>query len=194
MMRTVDTASHRSFYEVSVALNSARTIESVLQSIVENVAKEVKAKGCAVLLLTPDRSLLFHSAACGLSNWYISKGPIVVDESISGALMGKPTAIFDAATDERIQYQEQAKKEGIASILSVPMMLKGETLGIVRVYTAEHRRFTTDDIYFVGAAANLGAIALENALLQNSFEQGRDTFRQQLLELEWARCWPSNAH
>jgi GAF domain-containing protein len=79
--------------------------------------------------------------------------------------LGQPTAVFDATKDEQIQYRENAKKEGIASMLSVPMLLREEIIGVIRVYTAEPYDFTLDDMYFVGAVANLGAIALGNAKL-----------------------------
>ena len=103
-------------------------------------------------------------------------------ESISEALEGKPVAILDTTVDERVQHQEQKKKEGIASILSVSMMLREEVIGVVRVYTAEPRQFTMDDMHFVGAVANLGAIALENARLYDSVQKDYEALRQDMLE------------
>ena len=154
---------YRSLYEIAAAVNSARTSERVLSIIMETVAKALEAKGCSLMLLTPDRKALLHTAAYGLSDWYVQKGPVSADKSISEALEGKPVAISNATKDERVQYREQAKREGIASILSAPMLLREQIVGVIRVYTEERRRFTTDDIYFVQAVANLGAIALENA-------------------------------
>lgn len=171
-----------SLYELAATLNSARAPESILQSMVEGVAKAMGAKGCSLMLLSPDRKVLLHTAAYGLSDWYVRKGPVSADRSISEALEGKSIAILDATTDHRIQYQEQAKKEGIASILSVPMMLREDIIGVVRVYSGERRYFNLDDIYFVGAVANLGAIALENARLYESVQKDYETFRRDMLE------------
>jgi GAF domain-containing protein len=169
-------------YELAAAVNSARAPASVLQSIAENVARALSAKGCSLMLLTPDRKQLLHTASYGLSDWYVRKGPVSADRSISEALEGKPVAVLEAAKDQRIQYREQAKKEGIASILSVPMMLREAVVGVVRVYTAEPRQFTMDDMRFVGAAANLGAIALENARLYDSVQKDYEALRQDTLE------------
>jgi GAF domain-containing protein len=171
-----------SLYELAAAVNSARAPASVLQSIAENVARALSAKGCSLMLLTPDRKQLLHTASYGLSDWYVRKGPVSADRSISEALEGKPVAVLEAAKDQRIQYREQAKKEGIASILSVPMMLREAVVGVVRVYTAEPRQFTMDDMRFVGAAANLGAIALENARLYDSVQKDYEALRQDTLE------------
>ncbi len=173
---------YTSLYELAAALNSASSSESILQSIAEGVARAMGAKGCSLMLLSPERKVLLHTVAYGLSDWYVRKGPVSADRSISEALEGKPIAVFEATKDERIQYREQAKKEGIASILSVPMMLREETIGVIRVYTAEPCHFTMDDMYFVGAVANLGAIALENARLYEAVQKDYETFRQDMLE------------
>lgn len=171
-----------SLYELAATLNSARSPDSILQSIVEGVAKATGSKGCSLMLLSPDRKTLLHTVAYGLSDWYVKKGPVSADKSISEALDGKAVAVLEATKDERIQYREQAKKEGIASILSVPMMLREEILGVIRVYTSEPYHFTMDDMYFVGAVANLGAIALENARLYEAAEKDYETFRRDMLE------------
>lgn len=171
-----------SLYELAAAVNSARAPESVLQSIVENVARALSAKGCSLMLLSPDKKHLLHTASYGLSDWYVRKGPVSADRSISEAVEGNPVAVTDATRDDRIQYQEQAKKEGIASILAVPMMLRDAVVGVIRVYTAEPRQFAMDDIRFVGAAANLGAIALENARLYDSVQKDYDALRRDTLE------------
>src|SRR4030042_7161077 len=173
---------YTSLYESAATLNSARAPDSILQSVVEGVAKAMGVKSCSLMLLSPDRKVLLHTVAYGLSDWYIRKGPVSADKSISEALDGKAVAILDATKDDRIQYQEQAKEEGISSILSVPMMLREETIGVIRVYTAEPYHFTMDDMYFVGAVANLGAIALENARLYEATQKDYETFRQDMLE------------
>ena len=159
---------YKRLYKAAAAINSVRSTEDVLKSITENVAEAVEARGCSLMLLTPDKQLLIHTAAYGLSDWYLRKGPVSADKSIAGALEGKPVAVLNAVEDARVQYREQAKKEGIASILSVPLKLRDEIIGVVRVYTAEPRQFAEEEIEFVSAIANLGAIALENARLYDS--------------------------
>ncbi len=181
-MEKTENSYYQSLYEVAAALNSAHTPESVLRSIVEMTAQAMGAKGCSLMLLTPDRKLLLHTVAYGLSDWYVRKGPVSADKSISDALEGKPVAVLDATEDERIQYREQAKTEGIASILSAPMMLREEIIGVIRIYTAEPCHFTMDDMYFVGVVANLGAIALENARLYDAVQKDYEAFRLEMLE------------
>jgi len=177
---------YQSLYEVAVALNSTRTPEDALQSIVERVAKAMGTKGCSLMLLTPDKKLLLHTAGYGLSDQYIKKGPVFTDKIITEVLEGRSVVVEDATTDDRMRYQEQAKKEGIASILSVPVMLRGEAVGILRVYTAQPRHFTKSAIYFMSAVANLGATCLENARLYDSIKKDYEALRLEIAE--W-RAW-----
>jgi GAF domain-containing protein len=181
-METKKETYYESLYELAATLNSSRAPEAVLHLLVEGVAKAVEAKGCSLMLLSPDRKVLLHTVAYGLSDGYVRKGPLSADKSLSEALEGKPVAVLDATRDERIQYREQAKKEGIASMLSVPMLLREGIIGVIRVYTSEPYDFSMDDMYFVGAIANLGAIALENARLYQAVQKVHETFGQDILE------------
>ena len=67
---------YTSLYELAAALNSARSSESILRSITEGVAEAMGARGCSLMLLTPDKKILLHTVAYGLSDWYVRKGPV----------------------------------------------------------------------------------------------------------------------
>ena len=173
---------YESVYHITSVLNSARDSKALLLSIVEGVAKAMGAKACSLMLLTIEKDVLLHTVAYGLSDWYLRKGPVAVGKIISDVLEGKPVAVLDAATDERVLYREQARKEGIASMLSVPMRLRGQVIGVLRIYTAEPYRFTKDDIHFVETVGNLGAVALENLRAYDILQKDYETFRRDMLE------------
>jgi GAF domain-containing protein len=154
---------YRTLYHISVAINSSLDPETVLETIARHTAGTLEVKACSIMLLSPDRRELLHSASHGLSDWYVRKGALRVDESMAETLKGRSVAIMDAGTDPQVQYREQAVREGIASMLSVPIRLRGEIVGLMRLYSAETREFSDEESEFVEAVANLGAIALENA-------------------------------
>ncbi len=181
-MEKVEKAYFQSLYQLAATLNSARSSEEILHSIVENVATAMDAKGCSLLLLTPDKKQLFRIVAYGLSDWYARIGPALADKSMSESLEGKVVAVLDAATDERVQFRKQVATEGIASILSVPMKLRDEVIGVMRVYSYEPRQFTEEDASFATAPANFGAIALESAKFYQTLEKSYDDFRRELLQ------------
>ena len=172
---------HESLYEVTTAVTSARDPEAILLAIVEKVTQYMEAKGCTLMLLTWDRKLLLHTVDWGLSDSYIKKGPVKVDESIRSALEGNPVVILDVTKDERIQYPEAARKEGIKSMLTVPITLREENIGILRVYSDEPRQFNEDDIYFARAVSHLGAIALENSKRYDNLQEEYEAFRRRTM-------------
>lgn len=180
---------YQSLYDIASAVNSTHRSEDVLRTMVEMVATSMESKGCSLMLLAPERKTLMHRAAYGLSDWYVRKGPVSADRSIAEALRGKPVAILNASEDDRIQYRKQAREEGIASILCVPVILRDEVVGVIRVYTSESRHFTSADTYFVGAVANLGAIALENATLREALEKDYQTLQQDMSQWTAALGW-----
>ena len=180
-MKQNEKTYYHSLYQLAATLNSARSGEAIVLSIVEGVAKAMGAKGCSLMLLTPDKKVLLRTATYGLSDWYARKGPVFADKSISETLEGKPVAILDATVDARIQYQKQLKEEGIVSVLSVPVKLREKVIGVMRVYTAEPRHFTDADIDFASAAANFGAIALESARFYETIQKDYDTFVEEML-------------
>ena len=89
------------------------------------------------------------------------KGAVSALKSISQSLEDGPVAVYDVADDPRIQYPEAAKKEGIASILSVPIFVRGEVIGAMRVYTAKGWKFTLEDVNFVQALAQMAGLTID---------------------------------
>ena len=181
-MEGIEKTYYQSLYRLAATLNSARSAEGILRSIVEDVTKAMDAKGCSLLLLTPDKKALLRIAAYGLSDWYVRKGPVLIDRSMSESLEGKTVTVLDATTDDRVQFRKQVQQEGIASILSIPMKLREEVIGVMRIYSADMREFTDADSHFAGAAANFGAIALESAKFYQSLQKDYDAFREELLQ------------
>jgi GAF domain-containing protein len=171
-----------SLYQLSSILNSERNPSVLLNSIVKNTAKAIMAKACSVMILTPDKEVLLHSAAYGLSDSYLRKGPIKVSRVIKEVLEGKPVFILNAPDDERVLYREQARNEGIASMLSVPMNLRGKAVGVLRIYTATPYQFTENDMQFVEIVANLAAVALENIRAYDVLRKDYETFLRDMLQ------------
>jgi signal transduction protein with GAF and PtsI domain len=187
MTMTMNTTTNASVYcqglfTLASTLNSSKSPAEIINSIVESVAKTMRAKGCALMLLTPDEKILLHTASFGLSDWFVRKGPVVVDISMAETLKGNPLIVLDATADERVQYQKQLKQEGIVSVLSVPVTLRQRVIGVMRVYTSEPYHFTPADVSFACTAANFGAIALESARCYDTLQKDYATFRQDMLQ------------
>lgn len=162
-------------FEIAAVLNSAANPDEVLNRVVETMAKALNVKGCQLLLVTPDKKQLRHAVSYGLSESYIQKGPVLIDKKFEEVLDGNSIVIPDARSGSRLQYPEEAEKEGIKSIISLPLKLKGEVIGVVCAYCTKPSRFSDEDIYFASGVANLGAIALDNARRYESSQKDYET-------------------
>ena len=173
---------YQTLYSLAKALNSLAP-EVVLNNFVETATQAVNAKGCSLLLFTPDKHQLVHTVSWGLSSDYLEKGPIRADRIIDDVLQGHPVVIADTSQDLRIQYKEQAKREGIASMVSVPLMPSGEITGIMRVYTSEPRQFNEGDLDFLACLANMGAMALQRARVYEGLSKDLEERCRQIAEM-----------
>lgn len=172
-------------YEISKPVIEAVGVSNVLRSIVESTAKGTGVKGCSILRLSPDGKTLAHTISYGLSDKYLSKGNIVVDETTKEMLEGKPVNITDVAHDPRIQHPAPAKKEGIASMLSIPIRgTSGDIMGLLRLYDSKVRKFKKGEIDFLISIADLGGIVLEKAEAYDLLVRDVDDAKTEVKKLE----------
>ena len=153
----------RMFKDVCKIINSSLDIGDVLKAITENAVNLLRIKGCTIFLLDKTKKQLIVSSSFGLSKAYIRTGPVDSETSIQSSLKGEWVLVSDAKNDRRIQYREEAKKEGIASILSVPMSVKGKIIGVLRLYTSVPSTFSELEKEFISGLAEIGSIGIENA-------------------------------
>lgn len=169
---------HHKDYEILLkvtgSVSATKDPEDVISLTVESVKTAMQVKGCALFLINRKTEELQLAGAYGLSQNYLKKGPVSSLRSIADSLKDGPVAIYDVSDDPRIQYPEEAVKEGIASIMSVPIIIYNRVIGALRVYTAEHWEFTLDDVNIVQAVAQIAGMAIEmcrlNKGLKNSIE------------------------
>lgn len=153
------------FLKLAASISASLDVKTILQTLTEDVAKNLDIKAASVRLLDDDKRTLKLVASFGLSKKYLNKGPISAEKSIAMALKGKPVVVKDAFTDEGVQYKKEKQEEGIVSILCVPIKSKDDVIGVLRLYSARHRDFTEDEIILVTALAYQGGLAIQNACL-----------------------------
>jgi GAF domain-containing protein len=157
--------NYETLLKITKAMSMSRDPEKVIQITVNCVKETLDIKGCALFLNNRQTQEIEVAASCGLSSEYLNKGPISSLRSISKSLTEGPVAIYDVTDDPRIQYPDAAKAEGIVSILSVPIFVRGEIIGAMRVYTAEYWEATLQDVNFVQALAQIAGILIDMSRL-----------------------------
>lgn len=176
---------YKALYNLASEAESAVAVESELASLVKNTAETIGVKGCSIMLLTDDRKKLVRMADYGLSKAYVRKGLAELDSVMAEALKGTPVIVEDASTDPRVQYKSQATKEGIVSMITVPLMIEGQIAGILRAYTNKPKKFSVANIAFLSSAANIGATAIHKEKFFKQMEKNyQDTINEKIAELK----------
>ena len=125
-------------------------------------------------------------ASYGLNEEFINKGPVSAEKSISQVLKGETIIVEDVATDDRIEYREETLKEGIASILCVPIKSREEVIGIMKLYSDAVRKYPQDVIILVNALAHTGGLAIQNASMYLSLQEDKKSLEEDI----WShRSW-----
>lgn len=178
------TARLQALNEGARTVGSTLDLPQVLDRLVKSTAKVMDVRACSIRLLDKSGRQLEPVAVYGLSQAYLNKGPVdaninpLARETLSGRVINIP----NAPENPLLQYPEEARQEGIQSMLSAPLIGKSGPLGIIRAYAVEPNRFTPDDEAFLGAIAAQGSIAIENALAYQAIEE-LDTLKSQFIRM-----------
>jgi signal transduction protein with GAF and PtsI domain len=170
--------NYETLIRITKAISMIRDPEEIVLITVEGVTHALNVRGCTLFLFSAKSNELKLTGSYGLSEEYLDKGPVSSLRSIASSLQdGQPVAIYDVADDPRIQYPEAALKEGIASILSVPIIIGDRLIGCMRVYTAEPWEFTLNDVNFVQAVAQVVGMAIEMCRINKGLKDSIDILK-----------------
>jgi len=150
--------------KISEAVTSDLYLEDILKLIVTVTAEVLGSKICSLMLLDPKSKELVIKATQSMSREYINKNPLKLGEGVAGkvAQENKPMVIYNILEDKNYKYREIAGREGLVSLLCVPLHVKGKVIGALTVYTSELHRFSDYEVNILKTVADQAAIVIEN--------------------------------
>jgi len=156
-----------SLFTVSQTVNSTLNLDDVLKVVTQEACALMRAKTCSLMLLDPSGQWLDLRASHGAGPAYTDKPRLATEESLLGIVVRrrKPMQIEDVRVSGRYQHVEVARSEGLAALLSVPLLFGGQALGTLSVYTGQPYNFSNDEVRILSALAELSAIAIHKARL-----------------------------
>jgi signal transduction histidine kinase len=163
------------------AIVSQANLDEVLQRITRDAARLMKTPVCSLMMLSADKRELMIRACHGTSPRYAqNRKPISVEESLVGVVINRrrPLSVLNVQVDHRYQQTELARKEGLISLLSVPLIFGVEIIGVLNVYTLEAHRFSNDEIRLLQTLADLSAVAIEKTRLLARVVETEEMLRQ----------------
>ena len=153
--------------KISKAIVSELYLEDILKLIVTVTAEVMGSSICSLMLLDDKTKKLEIRATQSVSEVYLKKAPLKIGEGIAGkvAQENKPIAIKDVTKEAEYRYKDIAKKEGLRSLLCVPLTVKGKVIGVLNCYTSKAHDFTGTEIDVLTSVAHQAAAAIENTEL-----------------------------
>lgn len=165
-----DTTSHLldGLAEISNAIMKKHYIDDILSLIVSVTAKVTGSKICSILLLDKERGELVLRAAESDSGQYNQKSNTPLGKGIAGrvALENRPMRILDVRKEPRFLNKRIASEDGLVSLVSVPMSIGGEVIGVINCYTSSEYDFSDKDVQMLTTVAGQAAVVLRNTELQ----------------------------
>lgn len=174
------TALATSLVSIARLINSAIGLEELLNLVTREAVQLTGAKLSSVLMVGEDPELLEVRASHGAGPDYLGRGSLRIQESLVGVVIRrrKPLQVEDVRSSRLYQSTEVARREGLVSLLSVPLVLGDEALGALNVYTGELHTFSNEEIQTLGALAELCAMALERARMADRMGSAEEQLRQ----------------
>lgn len=153
--------------EVSQAVTSSLYLEEMLGLIVELTAKTMNVHSASLVLFDqPEGELVIH-ARPNLSAEYQRRPHRAPGEGIAGVVAEtrRPVIVADVREDSRFRDPERARREGLCSLLGVPLVVRDRVRGVLRCYTQQPHAFSDTEVALLSTLANQTALAIENAHL-----------------------------
>jgi signal transduction histidine kinase len=165
---------------VSQTINSALNVNEALQVITREACALMEARMCSLLLLDETGQWLDLRACSGAGEAYLKKPRLSVDESFLGIVVRrkKPMQLENVQASALYQNIAMARREGLVSLLSAPLIFGGQTIGTLNVYTGRPRSFSNEEIHILTALAELSAMAIEKARLYERIVDVEEQLRQ----------------
>lgn len=169
-----------SLSSVSRTINSTLNLDEALRAITKEACELMRARMCSLMLIDETREWLDLRASYGAGDAYINKPRLSAAESLIGVVVRrkKPLQVANVQTDTRYQNVELARQESLVSLLSVPLIFAGQSIGALSVYTARPYSFSNEEIKILSALAELSAIAIEKARLYERVVDVEEQLRQ----------------
>jgi len=178
-----------SLVNIGQAIVSQEEKRAVLRRVTREACRLMKTHLSSIMLLSENGQELILQAWHGASTAYVKKPNLSIADSLVGVVIHhqKPLTVLNVQEHEHYQHTEIARKEGLVSLLSVPLTFEDKPLGVLSVYTKQLHRFSNDEIALLSAMAGLSSVMIARASLNERAVHVEENLKQteRLSALGW---------
>jgi signal transduction protein with GAF and PtsI domain len=169
--------------QVGQIIVSGKYLEEMLQLIVSFVTEMMPARVCSIMLVDRKKNELVLKAAKCSSQEYWQRPNLKIGRSLISRVVKekRPLIVRDVTHEVEYRYPELAKREGVRSLLSVPMIVKDHVIGVINIYVAEEREFSGEEVRLLSTVADQAALAIENTKLMVEAQESQEALHARKL-------------
>lgn len=157
------------FRDIIRSIQSNSSIQEVLNVVVTKSTAAIDAKGALLRILNKETGQFDVRAACGLGEYYLSKGPVTTEKLLSDpSELHRVKIITDLWHAPRVEYPQEAWDEGIRMMVDIPMAVQEKMIGLIRIYLDKGRDFSGDEQDFMLTIAEQCAGIIERVSLMEN--------------------------
>lgn len=156
--------------DISQAITSDLFLEDILKLIVMVTARVTGVEICSLWIVDESKKnpQIRLKATQSISPEYIKDRALNLNEGVVGHVVThkKPLILKDVSKSRRFKEKEMAKKLGLVSLVSIPLITKEEkVIGVLNCFTAAPHNFSETEVNLLRAVANQSAVAIVNTEL-----------------------------
>ncbi len=166
-------ASLRALHDASITLNSAPSLETVLQHILSSVVKLIGADTSAIYLHQMEGGKRFRIVGhVGLSDQYLQAPEMALNGAAIRAFSENRPLIMDQSNYMEALLSSAAVHEGFRAIACFPLCVDGEVMGGLDVCYKTDHIFTEDEVSNLKPLAQQASVAIHNMQLIEKTHEG----------------------
>ncbi len=155
-------------HRIHLAITSTLELRVILELLLEKIDLFLPYPAATTVCLFDAKRRALEPVACR----NLDEREWKAEEGCAGRGLGQAVVetkaslqVADVRTDPRTKNYDFFRKHGLVSYLGVPLIAKGEVLGVLGFYTRAARQFTDEEVDFLKTLGGQAAIAIHNAQL-----------------------------
>src|SRR4051794_21063729 len=165
-------------------------LEELLSALLERTTELLETDTCAILLLDEERGELVARAAVGIEEEVEQGVRIPLGRGFAGRVAAERRPVILDDVDHSDVLNPILREKGIKALCGVPLLVHGESVGVLHVGTLVPREFTAYDVELLQLAADRAAVAIEHARLFEAERRARARLERLQLVTDIALAHP----
>jgi signal transduction histidine kinase len=165
---------YRRLQAVTDAALSHLELDELLDALLVRVRDALEVDTCKVLLLDEEGLELVPRAAVGLDATEAMTVSVPMGKGFAGRVAAERAPILLEDVEHAEVVNPALRQEGIKTLLGVPLLVGGDTIGVLHVGSLGQRHFDEGDIELLQLAADRAALAIRHAKIFEAERHARE--------------------